>query len=236
VPDSVTVAERRQKIRAMTPEQLDAFLQAAAGDRQAALWLFLADTGVRPGEAFALRWEDVDLVAHQVRIERAAERGGRIKSTKTGSARAVDLTPRLVAALDTRQTALEAEALAKGRDVTPLVFPSEADTPLDDVNVAKRFRAIVQRAGLPRFRVYDLRHTAASHLLMSGAPLTYVANQLGHARPSTTLQHYAHWLPRGDHGLAERLEVWRSAAVRRPQGTPQGIPGFLGDSATQRET
>jgi integrase len=152
-PDSVTSIERRQKIRAMTVEQLATFLKAAAGNSHPVLWLTLADTGMHPGEAFALQWDDLDLVGREVRIERAVARGGRIKGTKTGSSRTVDLTPRLVAALDRYQTTVEAEALASGREVSPLVFPSKANTPLDGINVARRFQTLVTRAGLPRFKL-----------------------------------------------------------------------------------
>jgi integrase len=210
-PDGVTASERRQRVKAMSTAQLDAFLGAAARDRLAVLWLFLVDTGVRPGEAFALRWEDVDLVARTAHVHSAIERGSRrVKSTKTGADRYVDLTPRLVKALDAHQTAVEAEALAAGRDANPLMFPSDAGSVLDGHNVAKRFRALVTRAGLSKFSIYDGRHTYASHALLMGAPVTYVAKQLGHSKPTTTLQHYAHWIPSGDHGLADRLEAWRA--------------------------
>lgn len=53
----------------------------------------------------------------------------------------------------------------------------------------------VRRAGLPHFRLYDLRHTYASLLLAAGAPITYVSTQLGHANPTTTLRYYAKWIP-----------------------------------------
>ena len=52
-------------------------------------------------------------------------------------------------------------------------------------------------AKLEGFRLYDLRHTFASQLLAQKAPITYVAAQFGHARPTTTLQFYAHWIPSG---------------------------------------
>jgi integrase len=229
MPDTISAHERRQKIRAMTVEQLSVFLEAAAGDRHGLLYLTLADTGMRPGEVFALRWTDIDLAGHQVTVERAVERGGNVKSTKTGASRVVDLTPRLAAALDRQQTAVEAAALAAGRDVNPLVFPSDAGTPLDGINVARRFQGLITRAGLPRFRLYDLRHTFASHLLALGAPITYVADQLGHSKPTMTLAAYAHWLPRGDRALADRLEALRAGvqllktpdAAHGPQGTPQ---------------
>ncbi len=59
------------------------------------------------------------------------------------------------------------------------------------------FAAALEKAELSGFRVYDLRHTFASLLLAQGAPVTYVSAQLGHSRPTTTLQWYAHWLPGG---------------------------------------
>ena len=102
------------------------------------------------------------------------------------------------------------------------MFPSEAGTPLDDVNVARRFQAIVRKAGLPRFNLYSTRHSFASHLLAMGAPITYVANQMGHAKATTTLAHYAHFLPRGDRALADRLEALRSGpqVVRKVASAP----------------
>jgi integrase len=45
---------------------------------------------------------------------------------------------------------------------------------------------------------YDLRHTFASLLLSCNVPLLYVSKQLGHAKPTTTLDHYAKWLPSGE--------------------------------------
>src|SRR5213593_1674614 len=74
-----------------------------------------------------------------------------------------------------------------------------------------RFRSIVTRGGLPKFSIYDTRHTYASHSLLMGAPITYVAKQLGHSKPTMTLQAYAHSIPSDDHALAEKLETWRTA-------------------------
>jgi hypothetical protein len=56
------------------------------------------------------------------------------------------------------------------------------------------------------------RHTFATELLAQGAPITYVAAQLGHTKPTTTLQWYAHWLPRGDKHWVDALDRAESQA------------------------
>jgi len=64
------------------------------------------------------------------------------------------------------------------------------------VRLVKAARKSAKYCG-PGFRTtgYDLRHTYASLLLADGAPLTYVSAQLGHANSTTTLRHYARWMP-----------------------------------------
>jgi integrase len=72
--------------------------------------------------------------------------------------------------------------------------------------VTKAWRRVLKKAKLPAFRLYDLRHTFATTLLAEGAPLTYVAAQMGHTKPTTTLLWYAHWLPRGDKRWVDALD------------------------------
>jgi integrase len=190
----------------LTVEQLDAFLESAKKRRaEAALFLTLADAGLRPSEALALRWEDFDEAAQLLLVERSLS-GGQVKGTKTGTRRSVELTPRLTEKLQQWQATVEAEALAAGREPAPWIFTDEAGKPLDLLKVAARFRRLLRQAKLPRFRLYDLRHSFATHLLAMGAPITYVAAQLGHAKPTTTLAFYAHWLPTADRVWAERLQ------------------------------
>ena len=81
--DKLTAAERMPKIRPMTWEQRDAFLEAAAGERRyIALFTVLAKAGLRPGEAFALKPGDLDLRGRTMRVERSWSLG-RVKPTKT---------------------------------------------------------------------------------------------------------------------------------------------------------
>jgi integrase len=80
---------------------------------------------------------------------------------------------------------------------------------LDESRVSKVFRRALVKAGLAHRRVYDCRHTFAALLLSAGAPLVYVAAQLGHRKPTTTLRYYARYIPsEGDRwaDLTDRLE------------------------------
>lgn len=70
--------------------------------------------------------------------------------------------------------------------------------------MTKAWRRVLKKVKRPAFRLYDLRHTFAITLLAEGAPLTYVAAQMGHTKPTTTLLWHAHWLPRGGQALGRR--------------------------------
>jgi Phage integrase family len=90
---------------------------------------------------------------------------------------------------------LKEEALRRGWGEPTWLFPNDANRPYDKWKAGVAFRRTLKRAGLPHFRLYDLRHTYASLLLAAGAPITYVSAQLGHVNPTTTLRHYAKWIP-----------------------------------------
>lgn len=168
-PDSISQADRKKSIKAMTHEQLATLLtfsSARCSRRNHVLHLLLADAGLRPGEACATMWSDYDAAAKTLRIERAVTNTGRIEETKTGDSREVDLSPRLAAALDDLRAQLEADALADGRsDISSWVFATRVGKPPRPHRAAKTFHKVLVASGLPHFRLYDLRHTYASHLI-----------------------------------------------------------------------
>src|SRR5215470_5611759 len=125
------------------------------------------------------------------------------------SPRTVDLSARLAAVLSRRQEDFEKEALLAGRDPSPWLFASRTGGPLSPKVMSRLFREVRQTAGLPHFILYDLRHTYATHLLMERADLLYVSYQLGHAKPTTTLLYYAHFMPRGDKAHLDRMMAAR---------------------------
>jgi integrase len=170
-------------------------------------------------------------LARTLRIERAAADTGRIKETKTGDDREVDLSPRLVAALGDFRGRLEADALVAGRDdISPSVFATRVGKPPRPHRVAKTFHKVLLAAGLPHFRLYDLRPTYASHLIAQGADIAYMAKQLGHAKMTTTLLFYGHWFPKGDRHYVERMGSVRASAAPLNLPTPHDDSGAVLDA------
>jgi integrase len=194
--EALTQAERLQKIRPLSWKDRDALLSEAASDRRhSVLFATLVKAGLRPGEGFALKPMDIDFKNQTLRVERAATDDGQVKDTKTHEARTVDLTPDLTGTLKRHLTWLRAEALRNGSGEPEWLFPRADGTLMNKDYAAGVFRRILRRAGLPHYRVYDLRHTFASLLLAESAPITYVSAQLGHSSPATTMRFYARWIP-----------------------------------------
>lgn len=160
---------------------------AMSSHYQDALWLDVT-TGLRPGELWELRGQDVGARRRRLRVERAVtEVDGRlvIGSTKTGE-------PREVPLLDDVETMLQERAERAGPD--GLLFPTARGAQVRVTNFNTQYwTKAVERAGLPAgLRMYDLRHTAASWAIRSGASVLSVQRMLGHATPTETLNTYAH--------------------------------------------
>jgi integrase len=153
-----------------------------------------------------LKLGDIDFHGRRVRVERAATLDGAIKNTKTGETRWVDLSDGLLAQLKTYVTLLQAEDVARGKE-SAWLFPSLTGTLLDERHVVRAFHRVLEGAGLPRFRVYDLRHSFASLLLSSNIPLPYVSQQLGHSKPMITLKFYTRWIPSGQVHRVNVLDI-----------------------------
>lgn len=189
----------RQEMTALTPEQAKLFLAAARGDSNYALWALLVVTGLRPSEALALRWSD--LGAGTVTVQRSVVWVGRqpiFGKTKTaGSRRNVPLDETLIAAL--AQHRVNQETSLRMCPIDPemrgLAFCTTNGTPLDAKNLRRSFRALLERANLPRIRIYDLRHTTATLLLGAGENPKIVAERLGHSSVRQTLDTYSHVAP-----------------------------------------
>ncbi len=192
----------RQEMKALSPEEARRFLEAARGERLYALYVLAITTGMRLGELLALRWRDVDLERGTLRVTATLQKtrdGYLFAEPKTErSRRQVVLSPAALEALRQHRLRQLEERLRLGDawEDHDLVFPNEVGRPLDRTNLTHRsFERVLRRAGLPRLRFHDLRHTAATLLLSQGVHPKVVADMLGHSTISVTLDLYSHSTP-----------------------------------------
>ena len=97
--------------------------------------------------------------------------------------------------------------MGEGYGDQDLVFATQTGRPLSPRNVLREFGKLVDRAGIPKIRFHDLRHTHATILLNEGVPISVVSERLGHSTPTTTLNVYAHVLPNVQQALADKLDA-----------------------------
>jgi len=213
------VKRPRSATRVMTAwsaNEARAFLAATETDRLAASWALLLTRGLRRGELAGLRWDAVDLERGVLRIERTrvVVDGKAIDSVPKTAAgrRTVPLDASLVAPLRTHRTRQATERLGAGEaweGVTGHVFVDELGAPYYPDTFSERFEQLVHASGLPRIRLHDTRHTAASLMLAAGVPVKVVSEMLGHSSPTITLSIYAHVMP----GMAEEAGAALSASL-----------------------
>jgi len=177
-------------------------LEAAIKERAPRYWelfLVLLRTGMRLGEAMALKPGDLDFVNGYIRIERNFS-GGRITTPKSGKERKVYLTGELRKVLDSYLTWRKRETARKGWGKPPeYLFYNEAGGPLDDSHLRNRiFYKVLEKAKMRRIRIHDLRHTYASLRLGAGHNIKDIQEQLGHHSVAFTLDVYGH-LMKGEH-------------------------------------
>ena len=180
--------------RTVVPPVADirAAIAAETDLRWRALWVVLAGTGCRPGEALALAWQHVDLDAGVITIERTvtdAPGGGKMlgETTKTGRSRRVIVGADVVETLRAHRRATGETGLWR---IQPdaLLWPSPVDhrLPVNARSVRDRWVAACEAAGVPFTRVGAMRHAHPASLLAANVPAQAVASRLGHGIGMTT--------------------------------------------------
>jgi len=205
---------RSPEMRPLTTADARQFLAAARGHRHEHLFALLLGTGLRIGEALALRWSDVDLddgvITVRHALERIHARPWRLAVPKFESGkRLVPLIGPTAEALRAQRTLALEMRLAVGAAWQDLdfVFPTAIGTPGDQSNVYHQFKKLLRQAGLPDcYRVHDLRRSTATYLLAAGVPDRLVMGIMGHSQLSMTMR-YQHVLPSMLKEAAARLEA-----------------------------
>ena len=203
----------RAEIRTLSQAQVKKLFESTKGDRLHALWVLLATTGLREGEALGLRWSDIDLKAGRLSVRRSLQRQkGRgmvfVEPKTNRSRRVVYLAAGTTEVLKNHRHDQAEERLQLGGrwKADDLVFTSIHGQPLQQGLVSWSLHQALEKAGLPRIRVHDLRHTAATHLLEKGVHPKVVQELLGHSTIMVTLDTYSHVAPALHAEVAERMQ------------------------------
>jgi integrase len=249
--------ENRAERTPWTAPQAVTFLDYVhqADDRLAELFEVIIGTGLRRGEALALRWPDVDIAARALFIHptrgNLSDVAGHLMFTapKTkGSAVGVGLSARVVAAFERQRTRQAAERTewAECYEDQGLVFARVNGKPLRPDWVLDRFHDLTDQAGMPRVRLHDLRHLAATLMIMSGVPLALASKALRHSKIGTTADTYGHLTREASLAAADSLgsvldaaaaelaneRAMRAATTLRPQSDDHDLLGWSVESIT----
>jgi len=201
-----------REMQALNVEQAQKLLAAAEGSRLEALLTLAVATGMREGELLALRWHDISFERKFLQVCRTVRRipgRGHVENEpKTPrSRRKIVLTPFLLQVLTQQRARQEEARLAAGAkwEEHDLVFATTSGKFIEPSELYRMFQKLLREAGLPKLRFHDLRHSAASILLVMGVHPKVVQELLGHSNIAMTLNIYSHVLPSLQQEAMERL-------------------------------
>jgi len=188
----------RREGRSLTPEQARQLLTASHEHPlgiTVQLGLYL---GLRPGEILGLQWSDIDLKQRTLSVQRSLKRENnelRFGPPKTGgSRRTLKMSEHLATALSKHGTEQQLQRIAVGElwHDLDLVVATEIGTPVDPSNSRRALNQFCDRTGIGHWSPNELRHSFASLMWLSGAPMEEVADAMGHVDTRMTSQVYRH--------------------------------------------
>ena len=177
----------KREMKILPQEKIGMYL--AEAERRGLLAAFYLEltTGLRRGELLGLKWTDVDLDRGVLKIQRAISRqNGKVVEAPLKTKNAYRTLPMSADAIDV----LMQQRRKTGN--SEWVFPSPTGGPMSPDSVLHMLQRVLKRAGLPRIRFHDLRHTFATMALQNGVDVKTVSSMLGHYSAGFTLDTYAH--------------------------------------------
>ena len=193
--------------RIASPSEAAALL-AAIPERDRALWATALYVGLRRGELLARRWEDVDLGAGVIHVERSWDAKEGFVAPKSRAGR------RTVPIATVLRDHLVEHKLRSGRHAG-LVFGTSYTQPFTPSNVRKRTNAAWARAGLARIGLHECRHTFASLMIAAGVNAKALSTYMGHSSLTITYDRYGHLMPGNESEAAALLDSYLERVTER---------------------
>jgi integrase len=213
--------QEKKEAKVLTPEEQTWFIKALEGERLQYFFMFQLATGMRPGEALAIQWSDIDFeekiltIKGAIRQEKNEITGKHqlvFAPTKTKRTRTVELLDEAVdiLSLQKQKQQEERDFVGEGYKDLDLVFSTQLGTMIDRNNLKvvlsrvktkmKEYAAAekgvdIDKIEIPDFTGHSLRHTFATRALERDIPLKIVAEWLGHSTIRVTGDIYSHALP-----------------------------------------
>ena len=190
-----------KEMKTLTADQLSAFFREAKESGVYELYYLDLATGLRRGELLGLKWADVDFDRGALKIQRAISRqNGKVVEAPLKTKNAYRTLPLAKDTIDV----LNQQKKKVGS--CPWVFPGPTGGPMSPDSVLHMLHRVLKRAGLPRVRFHDLRHTFATLALQNGVDVKTVSGMLGHYSAGFTLDTYAHVTTSAQRQAAEAME------------------------------
>lgn len=204
---------QRYEAKTLTAEQAKKLLEFARESRIEALLVMAVTTGMRRGELLALHWEDVDFDKGVVYVRRTVNRitGHGYKETepKTKSSRRRIVLPEMAMKALKEHRAHQDEVRIKAGEKWSeqgIVFCNLDGGHMNPERMVTVFHKLLADAGLPDMRFHDLRHSAATILLVAGVHPKVVQERMGHTTIALTMDIYSHVLPSMQQEVAEKID------------------------------
>lgn len=165
-------------------------------------------TGARRGEVLGLTWQHINFDTMEATIAQSVAASGEVKEPKTEAGkRTVTLDKELVDTLATWKAFQASQLLRIGVKATesiPIVCDAKGGY-MNPCNFSRWWRSFTTAQGFKGLKFHELRHTQATMLIASGLDSKTVADRLGHAKPSITMDMYTHSVKENDRRAAEMI-------------------------------
>jgi integrase len=211
--------ESEGQLHFYTPEQVERLIAEAHDEEDEAIYTVATEAGARMSEIRALKVSDCDFAVEVLRLEDGYTTHGGFAGNKGRRTRSVPMSANVRRVL---------WPLCRGKDGEELVFQrrSRPGEPIVAADLYRRFISACKRAGLPRIRFHDLRHTFGTQAIRM-FKIHELQRMLGH-RHVTTTEIYLHYAPDSEASM-KLTELWGDRS-EPGCGTPPPAPAVLSNN------